>query len=1095
MIEFETQQLEIIPIKEKIVIQIVGDDIATNTITNTQISNVNVNKLDGGNIKDIGYIQSSNFVTGISGYKISGDGSVEFSDGIFRGVLSAATIDIGGSDDSSFHIDITGNLWLGAANFNIATNPFVVSSAGVLRAGSGTIGGWTLGASTLASAYSEIVLDSSNKRIEVGTDDAIILDGTNKRIDVGTANKIFIDGANKRIQSDNYVSGYAGAGFHLSDNLLEVGNIACRGLIRTAVFQKDVISVMGGNFAVLDGDVLDADMTALDASTLTIKGITTFAVGDILRIKDGTDDEWLEIALGGGIIDNYNESNQNNDFSLINSTNWQEFGQTFTNIASNTLSSCKFYIKKFGSPTGTATMIIYEHTGTYGVDGLPTGAILATSDSIDVSVLTTSHQLITFNFSGANKITLDANTYYCIAINGRSIIGDGSNYIVAGLDNSSPSHSGNSFYYNAGGYTANDAYDAIFYVYATNLNSYKITRDKVAAYSADSNPTWKKGATVVNYKQSGDGGVYMTASDTNAPYLSVFSHSGSPWTDLATKLRIGNLNGYLGYAADNYGIGIGSSAGTDANLVFDPTNGIRIRNGTTDKITLDNSGNVIFSGIVNNSHSKKLKLKVNNSYKIEATKDGYADYSGSQTIYSKDQLIKITFKELVKKGVLKIQVIDSDNLKIIPLATATVSYELNGTTVTDTQSTDASDNYNITLQLPKNKDVELTVSADKYQDFTQKIKLNNDTENKTVKLVVNKGALKGQSKVTFVVTDTQGNMLDDAQVDVYNSAKQHIGSDKTINGRVLFTISSGETISFRVAKDGFKTYVNDDNVSYKILNLNQTIPIILEAGGNKLDVKVTDKDSFMTLDQATVSVYNLSNNFIDTNVTQLDGIVHFKGLENNSTVIVSACKDTFFCEVQKVDLSKVNEVNLKLDKIKITNSAMLDVFVVDSKSLPIDSAKVNLFMSDTNNNNLPYGDTLVTDATGSISIPLRINQDYMVTIQVGDYTDYKYITINGISSNKLIFEGDTEEGNSWSRRRIIFCADESDNDNQILRGQAIASPYWGDRETKQKIEKELSSILDIDREIVKEALGWKMKSRFTNMKGRSEEHTSELQSH
>jgi hypothetical protein len=99
---------------------------------------------------------------------------------------------------------------------------------GGITATYGTIGGWTINATTL------------------------------------TSNGITLDSGNKRIFSTNYVSGISGAGFFLDSNLLEVGNIVARGLIRTAVFQKDVISTVGGNLMVLDGDVLNNDMTAND---------------------------------------------------------------------------------------------------------------------------------------------------------------------------------------------------------------------------------------------------------------------------------------------------------------------------------------------------------------------------------------------------------------------------------------------------------------------------------------------------------------------------------------------------------------------------------------------------------------------------------------------------------------------------------------------------------------------------------------------------------------------------------------------------------------------------------------------------------------
>lgn len=112
---------------------------------------------------------------------------------------------------------------------------------------------------------------------------------------------------------------------------------------------------------------------------------------------------------------------------------------------------------------------------------------------------------------------------------------------------------------------------------------YRVTRDKAEMYADGSNPAWTKGASVSSYGQSGDGGIYITASDTNAPNLSVFTHGGSPWNDITTHLRLGNLNGYLGYSSDLYGIAIGE---TDKYLKYDPTNGLRI------------SGNALVNGTI-----------------------------------------------------------------------------------------------------------------------------------------------------------------------------------------------------------------------------------------------------------------------------------------------------------------------------------------------------------------------------------------------------------------------------------------------------------------------------------------------------------------
>lgn len=328
----------------------------------------------------------------------------------------------------------------------------------------GSIGGFNINATTLYSDGAEIVLDSANKRIEVGSNDAIVLDGENKKIIVGTANKIFIDGENKKIESDNYSSGSAGAGFHISEDLFETANFAARGLIRTAVFQKDVISSIGGNLIVLDSDVLDANMTALDASTLTIKATTTFSVGDMLRVKDGDDDEWFEVTAANGAV-------------------------------------------------------------------------------------------------------------------------------------------------------------------------YTVTRDKNSDYAADTNPAWKKGATVVNYGQSGDGGIFMTASENNAPYLSVFTHSGSPWTDLSTRVRLGNLNGFNGFSSDVYGISIGvKSSGKYLN--YDDGSGDLIVNDT----------NLVFNDIYGNGsdgtyiYSSNATLTSDMFYDDLTVNSGFTLNTGGYRIFVKGTL-------------------------------------------------------------------------------------------------------------------------------------------------------------------------------------------------------------------------------------------------------------------------------------------------------------------------------------------------------------------------------------------------------------------------------------------------------------------------
>jgi hypothetical protein len=71
--------------------------------------------------------------------------------GTFTGALSGGTIDIGGADTTSFHVDSTGKMWLGAALYDDAT--FKVSAGGAITAQSGSIAGWSIGVPEVTAGY------------------------------------------------------------------------------------------------------------------------------------------------------------------------------------------------------------------------------------------------------------------------------------------------------------------------------------------------------------------------------------------------------------------------------------------------------------------------------------------------------------------------------------------------------------------------------------------------------------------------------------------------------------------------------------------------------------------------------------------------------------------------------------------------------------------------------------------------------------------------------------------------------------------------------------------------------------------------------
>jgi hypothetical protein len=169
------------------------------------------------------------------------------------------------------------------------------------------------------------------------------------------------------------------------------------------------------------------------------------------------------------LIDSYSESNYSNSQGLL-SARWQ--GQSFLNPTEIVLDSVVFYLSKYGSPISDAYISIYAMTGTFGASGVPTGSILAESDPLDVTTLTTSHALKTFNFSGTNRITLSASTHYCIVLHhAESAWPD---FIYNSIDLSSPTHPGDWFQSNNGtswSHSSSGAVANIFYIYGVSATS------------------------------------------------------------------------------------------------------------------------------------------------------------------------------------------------------------------------------------------------------------------------------------------------------------------------------------------------------------------------------------------------------------------------------------------------------------------------------------------------------------------------------------------------------------------------------------------------------------------------------------------------
>jgi len=164
----------------------------------------------------------------------------------------------------------------------------------------------------------------------------------------------------------------------------------------------------------------------------------------------------------GALIDSYSETNQDSTQNInAAAVDNNGVGQSFLGNGL-TLGSCRFYISKVGNPTGTCVAQIERMTGGLGTD--PTGVILATSATMDVSTIPTSFSLIAFRFSGAQQIVLTNATAYAVGLFYTG--GDASNLIAIGTDASAPTHAGTLCYWDSA-HTQGRAFpsqDTCFYV-------------------------------------------------------------------------------------------------------------------------------------------------------------------------------------------------------------------------------------------------------------------------------------------------------------------------------------------------------------------------------------------------------------------------------------------------------------------------------------------------------------------------------------------------------------------------------------------------------------------------------------------------------
>lgn len=187
------------------------------------------------------------------------------------------------------------------------------------------------------------------------------------------------------------------------------------------------------------------------------------AVKSVKIITDGTNISMYIYSDGGSITltDSYVQANQDAD-QIVGDTTTDAAGQSFVGNG-ETLLTADLWLKKVLTPTGNAVCKIYDSTGS-DPNRTPTGSVLATSDTVDVTGVGGSYALETFTFSTPYVLT-NGTTYFLVL----EFTGNATNYLHWGTDTSSPTHTDNNFAAYTASWAAASTTDGCFYVYTSGV--------------------------------------------------------------------------------------------------------------------------------------------------------------------------------------------------------------------------------------------------------------------------------------------------------------------------------------------------------------------------------------------------------------------------------------------------------------------------------------------------------------------------------------------------------------------------------------------------------------------------------------------------
>lgn len=186
------------------------------------------------------------------------------------------------------------SLWgVAAGRYATGKSWFTVDSESGLRIGNGT---------TLRALYDvsgiKLYDGPGTERVHLDSSGSGWLAGSNK-LAWDSSGNLTLAGT---VKSDTYTAGLTGWQINRDGNA-EFNNVTVRGAIKSAVFEKSLITAFAGSQIVAKSASASHTDTTVTGTTFTLNvkkqaGAAPFANGDIVRIKDGITDTWATVDTG-----------------------------------------------------------------------------------------------------------------------------------------------------------------------------------------------------------------------------------------------------------------------------------------------------------------------------------------------------------------------------------------------------------------------------------------------------------------------------------------------------------------------------------------------------------------------------------------------------------------------------------------------------------------------------------------------------------------------------------------------------------------------------------------------------------------------------